>query len=62
MHPLQALKALQEAWKRIDDLEQRCAAARAEGQHTRGSSERAQRESHTQSARLEVRQASANFS
>ena len=51
---LQALKALQEAWKRIDDLEQKCAAARAVGQSTRGSGERALRDAAAQVDRLQV--------
>lgn len=51
---LQALKALQEAWKRIDDLEQKCAAARAEGASAKGLSERAHRESQARMDRLQV--------
>lgn len=50
----QALKAVQEAWKRIDDLEQKCAAARAEGQSAKGSSERARRDSQARVDRLQV--------
>lgn len=50
----QALKALQEAWKRIDDLEQKVAAARAEGHTVRGSADRQLRETIAQSDRLQV--------
>lgn len=51
----QALKAVQEAWKRIDDLEQKCAAARAEGASAKGLSERAHRDSQARVDRLQVR-------
>jgi len=50
---IQALKALQEAWKRIDDLEQKVAAARAEGHTVRGSADRQLRETIAQSDRLQ---------
>jgi hypothetical protein len=46
---------VQEAWKRIDDLEQKCAAARAEGASAKGLSERAHRDSQARVDRLQVR-------
>ena len=48
---------MQEAWKRIDDLEQKCAAARAEGASAKGLSERAHRDSQARVDRLQVRPA-----